>query len=189
MPHRRASRSRLGRCLTSWHVWSSPSSCIARAPSSAASRITSDPTSRVTRPLVLTVPPGWFRALAPSFGEHPHTAAQSRLARVVETRGALITTGQQPGLFGGPLLTLVKALSARAIADALERTTGVPVAPVFWAATDDADFEAAARVAVVRHGSLDILRHDSTAPAGTPMAGVALGNDLPALVHRLVSAC
>src|SRR5207237_3155111 len=119
----------------------------------------------------------------------PHSAAQSRLNRVSAGNGVLITTGQQPGLFGGPLLTLIKALSARALADELERTTGVPVAPVFWAATDDADFEEAARVAVVRHGSLDILRHDSTALAGTPMAGVALGNDVPGLVDRLVSAC
>jgi bacillithiol biosynthesis cysteine-adding enzyme BshC len=54
-------------------------------------------------------------------------------------RGLLVTTGQQPGLFGGPLYTWHKALAALALADALEARLGVPVAPLFWAATDDAD--------------------------------------------------
>src|SRR3979409_1043325 len=51
-----------------------------------------------------------------------------------------ITTGQQPGLFTGPLYTIYKALSAAALARRLERERGVPVVPVFWVAGDDHDF-------------------------------------------------
>src|SRR3977135_992287 len=51
-----------------------------------------------------------------------------------------ITTGQQPGLFTGPLYTVYKALSAVALAQRLERERGVPVVPVFWGAGDDHDF-------------------------------------------------
>ena len=51
-----------------------------------------------------------------------------------------ITTGQQPGLFSGPLYTIYKALSAIALARRLERERGVPVVPVFWVAGDDHDF-------------------------------------------------
>ncbi len=52
----------------------------------------------------------------------------------------VVTTGQQPGLFTGPLYTVYKALSAIALARRLERERRVPVVPVFWVAGDDHDF-------------------------------------------------
>lgn len=51
-----------------------------------------------------------------------------------------VTTGQQPGLFTGPLYTIYKALSTAALARRLERERGLPVVPVFWVAGDDHDF-------------------------------------------------
>jgi len=52
----------------------------------------------------------------------------------------VVTTGQQPGLFTGPLYTIYKALSAMALAQRLERERRAPVVPVFWVAGDDHDF-------------------------------------------------
>ena len=45
-----------------------------------------------------------------------------------------VTTGQQPGLFTGPLYTIYKALSTAALARILERQWQRPVVPVFWVA-------------------------------------------------------
>jgi bacillithiol biosynthesis cysteine-adding enzyme BshC len=60
--------------------------------------------------------------------------------------GALaVTTGQQPGLFGGPMYTVHKALAARALAAEIERRLGRPVVPVFWLAGDDHDWAEASR--------------------------------------------
>ncbi len=56
----------------------------------------------------------------------------------------VVTTGQQPGLFTGPLYTIHKALSARAVAALLEARWRRPVVPVFWLAGDDHDFAEAA---------------------------------------------
>lgn len=131
----------------------------------------------------------WLSRLAPAI-EASGRAAE-RLAAVTGGKGVVITTGQQPGLFGGPVYTLSKALSALALADELEETTGIPVAPVFWAATDDADFKEASRTAISVVGGAQLLRIDHTQPLGRSMAHMPLGDvsaELEALAHSAGSA-
>jgi uncharacterized protein YllA (UPF0747 family) len=127
-----------------------------------------------------------WRCLAPAL--NATGPARERLERVVAGGGVVVTTGQQPGLFGGPIYTFSKAVSAIALADSLEAATGMPTAPVFWAATDDADFAEAASIAVARQGGLDVLRSSLAPPAGTPMALAPLG-DLADQLGRLAAAC
>jgi bacillithiol biosynthesis cysteine-adding enzyme BshC len=52
---------------------------------------------------------------------------------------AAVVTGQQTGLFGGPLLTMYKALTAAKLAERLQARRGKPVVTIFWMATDDDD--------------------------------------------------
>ncbi|HEU4747968.1 MAG TPA: bacillithiol biosynthesis BshC [Gemmatimonadaceae bacterium] len=124
-------------------------------------------------------PEEWLTALSPALATSGRAA--ERLSGVAEGRGVVITTGQQPGLFGGPLYTLSKALSALAFADDLEESTGVPVAPVFWAATDDADFREASSTAIAVAGGAQRLRIDHAAPLGRSMADMPLGEIGPEL--------
>jgi len=67
-------------------------------------------------------------------------AVAGLLERLREPGAVAVTTGQQPGLFTGPLYTVFKALSAAALARELETVWQRPVVPVFWLATDDHDF-------------------------------------------------
>lgn len=126
-----------------------------------------------------------WEALLPAMA--PSGAAAARLARVQREDGIVVTTGQQPGLFGGPLYTWSKAASALALADEIEARTGIPTAAVYWAATDDADFAEAASTTVARVGGLEVLRATLEPPAGTPMAIARLG-DLSAARRRLIDA-
>jgi bacillithiol synthase len=103
-------------------------------------------------------------------------AASARLQRVADAGGALIATGQQPGLFGGPLYTWNKALSALALADRLEEVTGVAACPIFWAATDDADFEEARWTILAERGGSRRVRLPSAPPTGTPMSLARIGD-------------
>ncbi|MEP6731954.1 MAG: bacillithiol biosynthesis BshC [bacterium] len=103
-------------------------------------------------------------------------AAAERLERVRRTGGVVVTTGQQPGLFGGPVYTWSKAMGALALADEIERQTGIATAPVFWAATDDADFVEASYTMIARAGGADLLRSENAPRAGTPMSLAPLGD-------------
>lgn len=127
-----------------------------------------------------------IRALAPAFGAG--RVAATRLERVIAEGGVMVTTGQQPGLFGGPVYTWSKAASALALAAVLERETGVPTVAVYWAATDDADFAEASTTVVSGAGGARVLRATAEPPAGTPMSLAPLG-DLDEALAALRHAC
>lgn len=67
--------------------------------------------------------------------------AEARRAAVLSGQGVVVTTGQQPQLFGGPLYVLYKALSALRRAAEVEAEHGVPCLAVFWVASDDHDWD------------------------------------------------
>lgn len=126
----------------------------------------------------------WLETLRPALS--PSGVAAERLERVAAGHGVVVTTGQQPGLFGGPGYTWLKAISALELANRLEREIGVPVAPIFWAATDDADFDEAAsttvslgaesrRIAIERQGPDGLVM--SQMPTGDCSAQIAMLTD------------
>jgi len=115
-------------------------------------------------------------------------AAAQRLARVRNDGGVVVTTGQQPGLFGGPIYTWTKAIGALALADAIERATGIATAAIFWAATDDADFLEAASTVVARAGGAERLEQRDAPEPGTPMSLAPLG-DLQRELTLFGTAC
>jgi uncharacterized protein YllA (UPF0747 family) len=128
----------------------------------------------------------WATALSPAFAAQG--AAAARLGRSAGGRGVVVTTGQQPGLFGGPVYTWSKALSALALADAIERETGIPAAPVFWAATYDADFAEASASYVILNGILTPLQLPLPDRADTSLRDTPLGDVAP-LLRLLEQAC
>jgi len=75
--------------------------------------------------------------------------AERRLAELEESGGYVVTTGQQPGLFTGPLYTLYKALTAVRLAEQLQEELGTPVVPLFWVASEDHDWDEAHHTWVV----------------------------------------
>jgi len=97
----------------------------------------------------------------------------------------VVTTGQQPGLFTGPLYTIYKALSAIALARRLENDWRMPVVPVFWVAGDDHDFAEANHASFVNaNGELTsiVLRER---PADAPLIPLAREPCGPEIVGAL----
>ncbi len=112
-------------------------------------------------------------------------ASQRTLGNIARFRdGACVAvTGQQVGLFGGPLFAILKAISAVRLADESSQA-GVPCAPVFWLATEDHDL-AEVNHATFRNGEeLRTLTTSSQGAPDAPLSSVVLGDDVPALVRQ-----
>ncbi|HTG98975.1 MAG TPA: bacillithiol biosynthesis cysteine-adding enzyme BshC [Vicinamibacterales bacterium] len=67
--------------------------------------------------------------------------AQEAAARLADPRAVVIATGQQAGVFGGPLFTLLKAATAIQLATKITREHNVPAVPVFWVDAEDHDWQ------------------------------------------------
>ncbi len=67
--------------------------------------------------------------------------ARQAAARLADPRTVVIATGQQAGVFGGPLFTLLKAVTAIQLAARVSAEHGVPAVPVFWVDAEDHDWE------------------------------------------------
>lgn len=61
-------------------------------------------------------------------------------ARLVDQKAVAIVTGQQAGLFGGPLFTLLKAMTALKLAHEVSRDHQVPALAIFWVEAEDHDW-------------------------------------------------
>jgi bacillithiol biosynthesis cysteine-adding enzyme BshC len=68
-------------------------------------------------------------------------AAREAAARLRDPGTVAIVTGQQAGLFGGPMFTLLKAITTIQLAARVSEEHGVPTTPVFWVDAEDHDWD------------------------------------------------
>jgi bacillithiol biosynthesis cysteine-adding enzyme BshC len=99
--------------------------------------------------------------------------AQTAAARLAEPQTVAVVTGQQAGLFGGPLYTLLKAVTALQLAERATQTTGVPTVPVFWIDAEDHDWDEVAACGVL-DGQLALRTITLPRPPGAGETPVAL---------------
>ncbi len=69
------------------------------------------------------------------------SAAREAAGRLADPASVAIVTGQQAGLFGGPLYTLLKALTALQLANRVARDHAVAAVAVFWVDAEDHDWD------------------------------------------------
>jgi bacillithiol synthase len=68
-------------------------------------------------------------------------AARDAAARLANAQTVAILTGQQAGAFGGPLFTLLKAVTALQLAKRTSHEQQAEVVVIFWVDADDHDWE------------------------------------------------
>lgn len=90
-----------------------------------------------------------------------------------------VVTGQQPGLFGGSMVHLLKAAGAVRLAEEAGRDA------VFWNHSEDHDFAEACRIRLVAPGRSDVHTLALEAPSGRPfLSDIVLGDEAAALFEK-----
>ena len=115
-----------------------------------------------------------------AFGASPAT-----LVNIAKLRAGAraVVTGQQVGLLGGPLLTLLKAATAVARARQATAETGIEHVPIFWLATEDHDLEEVDQVSLLSKNAVETLRLNAKSHAA-PVGNVPFDASIDALLNR-----
>jgi bacillithiol biosynthesis cysteine-adding enzyme BshC len=97
---------------------------------------------------------------------------------------AAVVTGQQVGLFGGPMFAIYKALTAVKLAEEATKA-GVDAVPVFWLATSDHDLAEVNHVAFPGpDGALQTVTTPSHSVPSAPVSNVRLGDEILPVVEQ-----
>jgi bacillithiol biosynthesis cysteine-adding enzyme BshC len=140
---------------------------------------------------------GWMRAGAPEAGKREALAAalhsqsisfgagDATLVNIAKLGAGAraVVTGQQVGLLGGPLLTLLKAATAVARAKQATAATGVDHVPVFWLATEDHDVAEVDQVSLLGRSALETRGTDSgEGHPAAPVGGIGFSHEIDSVL-------
>ena len=130
------------------------------------------------------LPVHWEELVKELAQQNPSPAADPVLNGLLHGAGTVVT-GQQVGLFGGPLFTPFKA--ATALARARHATTaGRPHATIFWLAAEDHDFAEIDHVVFPAGKELRTLTYVGQEEPGNgrPVGGIVLDESIVPLVEE-----
>ncbi len=121
------------------------------------------------------------------FGSGEETTAN--LLRLEKGASAIIT-GQQTGLFGGPLFTLYKALTAIKLAAYLNEKRANGFVPIFWLASEDHDFREANHIRILDKNNqpLEFGYSDHPLDGRVPMYAIKLSPRVADVIQQLDDA-
>lgn len=142
---------------------------------------------------------GWMRRELPSGDSNPladellrqnqiFDASAETFANIEKLRAGAraVVTGQQVVLFGGPLLTLLKAATAVSRAREATRITGVEHVPIFWMATEDHDLAEVDQAALLTKTEVEVLKAGLRVSLPVPVGGVELNSETAPLLEQAI---
>lgn len=113
----------------------------------------------------------------------PGGSARAATLEALRQGAGAVVTGQQVGLFGGPLFTPFKAATAIARARAAT-AAGQPHVPIFWLASEDHDFAEIDHVVFPARRELRKLVYAEPNTADRPVGGILLDEGIAPLVDQ-----
>jgi bacillithiol biosynthesis cysteine-adding enzyme BshC len=118
-------------------------------------------------------------------------STQAATLEALSGGAGVVVTGQQVGLFGGPLFTPFKAATALARARQA-MAAGQPHVAIFWLATEDHDFAEIKHVVFPARRELRRLEYAAAPQAPRPVGGLVLDESITPLVdqaYELLGVC
>jgi bacillithiol biosynthesis cysteine-adding enzyme BshC len=112
-------------------------------------------------------------------------APEAALASIEKFRMGAVAciSGQQVGMLGGPLYSVLKAVSALQMAEELT-ALGTPAIAIFWLATEDHDLAEIASVTLPNGCELEKLTASEATGSDAPVGTLALDARITTLVER-----
>ncbi|HEX5283641.1 MAG TPA: bacillithiol biosynthesis BshC, partial [Bryocella sp.] len=101
---------------------------------------------------------------------------------------AAVVTGQQVALFGGPLLTILKAATAIRKAQDASAVTGRKYVPVFWLASEDHDLAEVDQISLLTKTELETLKLGLDPARPVPVGSLRVDGDTEAGWAKLDAA-
>jgi bacillithiol biosynthesis cysteine-adding enzyme BshC len=116
-------------------------------------------------------------------------AAREAAARLADPSTVAVVTGQQAGVFGGPLFTLLKALTALTLARRTRERDNVPAVAVFWVDAEDHDWEEVRRCTVLdaEYQARTVALADVDGAGELPIAALTLDKRVEQTIDELAS--
>jgi bacillithiol synthase len=149
-----------------------------------APRMRARAVARAVRPLA----PEVLRAVAAQNAALPASPTRDAHIAALERGAAVVVTGQQVGLFLGPLYTIYKAATAVVIARVLAAETGATVVPMFWLQTEDHDLVEIASCSVPGPRVCKTIAAPIAADNRISIAHLALPPEVAECLDRLADA-
>ncbi len=114
-------------------------------------------------------------------------AARRAADRLASSSSVAIVTGQQAGVFGGPLYTLLKAVTAIQLAQRITEQYGTPAVPVFWVDAEDHDWDEvrSARVLDGQFNVADVTVPDPTGARTLPVGRLVFNDGVSTTLDEL----
>ena len=116
--------------------------------------------------------------------------AQATAAVLGDPASVAVVTGQQAGLFGGPLFTLLKALTALQLAERVRAEHNVPAVAVFWVDAEDHDWDEVKSCGVMdtENAPRSVALGDLPGAHAGPVARVQLNESINTAIAELQAA-
>ena len=106
--------------------------------------------------------------------------------KLCEPHSLAVVTGQQMGLFSGPLYTVYKALTTVKLAQQLSQQLQTQVVPVFYLVSEDHDFNEVRWVKVIEQSnSVTSVKYDSSVTVRTPVCQIVLDESINQTIDQV----
>lgn len=103
--------------------------------------------------------------------------AQENIRRLENEDTLVIVTGQQMGIYGGPLYTVLKTISTIYLSRKMEKFLDRPVIPIFWLADEDHDYDEVSKLNLLNRDKLHSCALPSRSQPLPPVANITLPDD------------
>ncbi len=109
------------------------------------------------------------------------------IKKLIDDKTCAVVTGQQVGLFSGPLYTIFKAMTAVKLVQFLNKKGLGCFVPVFWMASDDHDFEEINHMTLLNKENqvVDIKYHGHSPNLKTPVSNIVLSEEISHCIQQI----